>query len=183
MSAPQVPDLQHIPPEVEDVELTGVQHHDEVPLLHTSESTATAPQIRVDGYAPLAETECPNQVHSEEATLAGSERNSTYDTRSISSRKSVRPWSHRASRKFLLSTGANRFGVTLLFCILIGLTLRAYEGFDDNHPRILSSLEARTFNAIMLGLSLGLGLNLASSLKLYGLLLRWSILTRDYVSV
>ncbi|KAF2120810.1 hypothetical protein BDV96DRAFT_484879 [Lophiotrema nucula] len=35
----------------------------------------------------------------------------------------------------------------------------------------------------MLGLSLGLGLNLASSLKKYAVILRWSLLTRRYVSM
>ncbi|KAF2733184.1 hypothetical protein EJ04DRAFT_439567 [Polyplosphaeria fusca] len=35
----------------------------------------------------------------------------------------------------------------------------------------------------MLGLSLGLGLNLASSLKRYAVILRWSILTKRYVSL
>jgi hypothetical protein len=74
-----------------------------------------------------------------------------------------------------------RFSVTLMFCILIGLSLKAYEGFT--HPIVISRTDVRIFNALMLGLSLGLGLNLASSLKRYAVILRWSLLTKRYVSL
>jgi hypothetical protein len=106
------------------------------------------------------------------------------DNKSIApSVRSVKPYNHRDSRKFLLWTGFNRLCVTLLLCLILALTLRAYEGFDENHPRILGKAETKTFNALMLGLSLALGLNLASSLKHYGLILRWTILTRRYVTL
>ncbi|KAF2198652.1 hypothetical protein GQ43DRAFT_378080 [Delitschia confertaspora ATCC 74209] len=74
-----------------------------------------------------------------------------------------------------------RFSITLGLCILLGLTLRAYEGFKA--PRVLSRTQVKWFNAIVLGLSLALGLNLASSLKRYATILRWSILTKRYVSL
>jgi hypothetical protein len=64
---------------------------------------------------------------------------------------------------------------------VIGLTLRGFEGFDEAHPRVLTNTEVKCFNAIMVGLSIGLGLNIASSLKHYGLIFRWSLLTREYV--
>jgi len=100
------------------------------------------------------------------------------DTRSLLSAKH---YDHHESRKFLFKTGAYRFLMTLGFSILIGLSLRAYEGFKK--PFIMDKFQVRVFNALMLGLSLGLGLNLASSLKRYAVILRWYLLTRRYVSL
>ncbi|KAF2264481.1 hypothetical protein CC78DRAFT_544008 [Lojkania enalia] len=99
------------------------------------------------------------------------------DNRSLLSKR----YDHHESRKFLFKTGFARFFITLLFCLLIGLSLRAYEGFTK--PRVISKTNVRVFNALMLGLSLGLGLNLASSLKRYAVILRWSLLTKRYVSL
>jgi hypothetical protein len=104
---------------------------------------------------------------------------SASDNSSISSVS--KHYNHHESRKFILWVGFIRFFATLFFCILIALSLRAFEGF--NVPRVLSKPEIRAFNAIMLGLSLGLGFNLSSSLKHYAVILRWSILTKRYVSL
>ena len=107
--------------------------------------------------------------------------NPTYDTDNRSLISVAKKYDHHESRKFVAKTGFARFFVTVLFCVLIGFSLKAYEGFS--HPRILSQVENRFFNALMLGLSLGLGLNLASSLKRYAVILRWSILTKRYISL
>ena len=101
------------------------------------------------------------------------------DNRSLLSTAKV--YDHHESRKFLFKTGFYRFFVTFMFSALIALTLKAFEGFGS--PLIISNNQNRLFNAIMLGLSLGLGLNLASSLKRYAVLLRWSLLTKRYVSL
>ncbi|KAF2258962.1 hypothetical protein CC78DRAFT_621407 [Lojkania enalia] len=131
---------------------------------------SNAEQLRQSGTTKIESQQ--SQEHPESTTS---------DT--ISTHSTIKNYNHRESRKFLLWTGFNRFCVTLFLCLFIGLTLRAYEGLNKPHTRALSKSDVRIFNAIILGLSLALGLNLASSLKHYGLLLRWSILTRRYVSL
>ncbi|KAF2869996.1 hypothetical protein BDV95DRAFT_497925 [Massariosphaeria phaeospora] len=101
------------------------------------------------------------------------------DTRSLLS--TAKPYDYHESRKLLFRTGSYRLFVTLMSCFLIGITLKSYEGFKESI--ILSKIEIRIFNAIMIGLSLALGLNLASSLKRYAVALRWSLLTKRYVSL
>lgn len=119
-------------------------------------------------------------IFKNEYSYLGAGAGSTYDSdrRSLLSAKH---YDHHESRKFLFKTGAYRFVVTLGFSIIIGLCLKCFEGFSK--PMILSKIQVRYFNAIMLGLSLGLGLNLASSLKRYAVILRWYLLTRRYVSL
>ncbi|KAF2651934.1 hypothetical protein K491DRAFT_696082 [Lophiostoma macrostomum CBS 122681] len=111
----------------------------------------------------------------------GSLSNFQYDSDNRSLISTAKRYDHQESRKFLFKTGMYRFSITLMFCILIGLSLKAYEGF--RHPIVISRNDVRIFNALMLGLSLGLGLNLASSLKRYAVILRWSLLTKRYVSL
>jgi hypothetical protein len=105
----------------------------------------------------------------------------TYDSDTRSLLSVAKKYDHHDSRKFLIKTGSYRFSITLFFCIFIAISLKAYEGFKT--PRVISKEEVRIFNAIMIGLSLGLGLNLASSLKRYAVILRWSLLTKRYVSL
>lgn len=107
--------------------------------------------------------------------------NSTFDSDNRSLLSTAKHYDHHESRKFLFKTGLYRFFVTLAFCGMMVLTLRGYEGFKK--PLVINRTEVRVFNAIMLGLSLGLGLNLASSLKRYAVILRWSLLTKRYVSL
>jgi hypothetical protein len=106
---------------------------------------------------------------------------SAFDHDSKSLLSTAKRYDHRESRKFLLRTGAYRFFMTLGFSFLIGISLKAYEGFKN--PMVMNKSQVRVFNALMLGLSLGLGLNLASSLKKYAVILRWYLLTRRYVSL
>jgi hypothetical protein len=107
--------------------------------------------------------------------------NSTFDSDTRSLISQAKHYDHHESRLFLLKTGAYRFLITLGFSIVIGFTLKAYEGFKE--PYIMPKAQVRIFNSLMLGLSLGLGLNLASSLKRYAVILRWYLLTRRYVSL
>jgi hypothetical protein len=113
--------------------------------------------------------------------VSSGDRGSTFDSDTRSLLSQAKRYDHHESRLFLLKTGAYRFLITLAFSITIGLTLKAYEGFGA--PFIMNKTQVRVFNAIMLGLSLGLGLNLASSLKRYAVILRWYLLTRRYVSL
>lgn len=106
---------------------------------------------------------------------------STFDSDNRSLLSQAKRYDHHESRKFLFKTGLYRFSITFTFCALIALSLKAYEGWTD--PFIISKNGVRIFNAIMLGLSLGLGLNLASSLKKYAVILRWSLLSKRYVSL
>lgn len=123
-------------------------------------------------------TESPTHYKNDYGYLNASGSTFDSDTRSLLSAKH---YDHHESRKFLLKTGLYRFLITLGFSIAIGLCLKAYEGFRE--PLIMSKVQVRYFNAIMLGLSLGLGLNLASSLKRYAVILRWYLLARRYVSL
>jgi hypothetical protein len=93
----------------------------------------------------------------------------------------VKRFDHNESRKKLFKTGGSKFLVTLVFSALICVCLKAWEGFAN--PIVLSKIDVRIFNAVMIGLSLCLGLNLLSSLKHYANTFRWSFLARRYVSL
>ena len=141
-------------------------------------------QHEYNGYSPLNEAEQPHQPSTTATEGQQSQRLSEIqDPETASLHSAIKKYNHRESRKFLLRTGFNRLCITASLCLIIGLTLRAYEGFDRSRPHALNNSDVRTFNVIMLSLSLALGLNLASSLKHYGLLLRWTILTRRYISL
>jgi hypothetical protein len=93
----------------------------------------------------------------------------------------VKRFDHNDARKKLAKTGGYKFLVTLVFSALLCICLRAWEGFGE--PIVLSKIDVRIFNAVMIGLSLCLGLNLLSSLKHYANTFRWSFLARRYVSL
>lgn len=81
----------------------------------------------------------------------------------------------------LVKAGTVRFAITILFGALLCLCLKAWEGFEG--PVALSTADVRMFNAVTIAISICLGLNLLSSLKRYAMILRWSILTKSYVSM
>jgi hypothetical protein len=93
----------------------------------------------------------------------------------------VKRFDHNDARKKLAKTGGSKFLVTLIFSALLCICLKAWEGFGQ--PIVLSKIDVRIFNAVMIGLSLCLGLNLLSSLKHYANTFRWSFLARRYVSL
>lgn len=93
----------------------------------------------------------------------------------------VKRFDHNETRRMLLKTGSAKFGITLLFSVLMCVCLKAWEGFGGEI--VLSKIDVRIFNAVMIGLSLCLGLNLLSSLKHYSNTFRWSFLARRYVSL
>lgn len=88
---------------------------------------------------------------------------------------------HNQARKNLFRVGGFKLLVTIFFSALMCIALKAWEGFRD--PVVLSKIDVRIFNSIMIGLSLCLGLNLLASLQNYAGILRWSLLSRRYVSL
>jgi len=111
-------------------------------------------------------------------------RSTTFDTdadkRSLIT--SAKHYDHWEARRNLIKLGLPGFIKTIGLSFLICISLKIYQGFGDE-PVIISKRGERIFNAIMIGLSLCLGLNLASSLKRFATILRWSLLTKRYVSV
>ncbi|KAF3043491.1 hypothetical protein E8E12_009650 [Didymella heteroderae] len=107
------------------------------------------------------------------------------DNISLLSHHSRRPhtkhFDHNQARKYLFKVGGLKLLVTILFSALMCIALKSWEGFRE--PIVLSKLEVRVFNALMIGLSLCLGLNLLASLQNYAGILRWSLLSRRYVSL
>ncbi|KAI8936484.1 hypothetical protein NX059_006889 [Plenodomus lindquistii] len=93
----------------------------------------------------------------------------------------VKRFDHKQARKTLLVIGLSKLAITVFFCSCIGVTLKSYEGWRGKV--VLSEQDVRIFNSLTLGLSLCLGLNLLASLKHYASTLRWSLLTRRYVSL
>lgn len=88
---------------------------------------------------------------------------------------------HNQARKHLFRAGGFKLLVTVLFSALMCLALKAWEGFRG--PVVLSKIDVRIFNSLMIGISLCLGLNLLGSLQNYASILRWSLLSRRYVSL
>jgi hypothetical protein len=135
-------------------------------------------------FSPPFLSPTPTYKNGDYGMLPGSSFSSTFDIEDndkkslLTTAKVHHP--HQA-RKFLFKAGFSRFFITFALCTLIALILKGYEGFKD--PIIITNRGVRVFNALMLGLSLALGLNLASSLKRYVAILRWSFLSRRYVSL
>lgn len=107
------------------------------------------------------------------------------DNISLLSHRSRHPhtkrFDHNQARKYLFKVGGLKLLVTILFSALMCIALKSWEGFHE--PVVLSKIEVRVFNALMIGLSLCLGLNLLASLQNYAGILRWSLLSRRYVSL
>ncbi|KAJ4378878.1 hypothetical protein N0V86_005752 [Didymella sp. IMI 355093] len=86
-----------------------------------------------------------------------------------------------AARKKLFRVGILRFAATVVFSGVLCVCLKAYAGWHIAYP--LSRKDVKLFNALTIAISICLGLNLLGSLKRYAVILRWSILTRSYMSV
>jgi hypothetical protein len=93
----------------------------------------------------------------------------------------VKRFDHNEARKTLLVTGLSKLLITLFFSAAICIALKSWEGFRDRV--VLSKIDVRIFNSLTIGLSICLGLNILASLKHYASVLRWSFLTRRYVSL
>jgi hypothetical protein len=98
-----------------------------------------------------------------------------------SRRTHTKHFDHNEARKYLFKVGSLKLLVTIFFSALMCIALKAWEGFRE--PVVLSKTDIRIFNSLMIGLSLCLGLNLLASLQNYAGILRWSLLSRRYVSL
>ncbi|UPX18363.1 uncharacterized protein EKO05_0008665 [Ascochyta rabiei] len=81
----------------------------------------------------------------------------------------------------LVKAGTIKLMITVLFGGVLCICLKAWEGFRS--PVALDDYQVRIFNALTIAISICLGLNLLASLRRYAVILRWSILTKHYVSV
>jgi len=110
---------------------------------------------------------------------------STFDvedgTHHHNQRTPIKRFDHREARKTLMLNAALRLLGTLFFSALMCVTLRAWEGFRQ--PVALSRMDVKIFNSLTIALSLCLGLNLLASLKHYASVIRWSFLTKRYISL
>ena len=93
----------------------------------------------------------------------------------------VKHYDRKDSWNQLVKTGTLKFFITLFFGGVLCICLKAWEGFRT--PIALSDYNVRIFNALTIAISICLGLNLLASLKRYAVILRWSILTKSYVSM
>jgi hypothetical protein len=93
----------------------------------------------------------------------------------------VKRFDQKTTRKHLLKIGSSMLAGTIFFSAAMCVCLKSWEGFRG--PIVLSKQEVRVFNALMIGLSLCLGLNLLASLQNYASVLRWSLLSRRYISL
>ncbi|KAF2760392.1 hypothetical protein EJ05DRAFT_508933 [Pseudovirgaria hyperparasitica] len=92
-------------------------------------------------------------------------------------------YDYRRTRNQIFFKGFGELLLTLALCASIIGALFLYQGRDARDPKLLAKSDTRIFNALMIGLSLALGFNLASSLKSYANILRWSLLTRQWFSL
>jgi hypothetical protein len=177
-SAPQSPfDDMHTSYDSGDL---AFQHGDTSPYTPYSPSLAS-PQSRKEAkeghYTHLSTPTSTFDTgrHADEESLIGDHVRYHYHNHH------VKRFDRNETRRNLWKTGSSQFLVTLLFSALMCICLKAWEGFHD--PIVLSKIDIRIFNAVMIGLSLCLGLNLLSSLKHYANTFRWSFLSRKYVSL
>jgi hypothetical protein len=166
----------------EDVETTydsgdlGTHYYDTAPYSPPLATPSSTVQINNGSYTHLNTPTSTFDMDPE------ADKESLIDNHSHGHRHHhVKRFDHNESRKKLLRTGGSKLLVTVLFSALICICLKAWEGFS--HPIVLSKIDVRIFNAVMIGLSLCLGLNLLSSLKHYANTFRWSFLARRYVSL
>ncbi|OAP60881.1 hypothetical protein AYL99_05883 [Fonsecaea erecta] len=88
----------------------------------------------------------------------------------------VRYFDYRRQRRRLFLNSSFQWLITAILCAAMGGCLYGFSTVADG----LSSTRKQVFNALMTGLSLCLGLNLASSLSGYALMMRWRFLASGY---
>jgi hypothetical protein len=84
-----------------------------------------------------------------------------------------KPFNPRKQLKQLLLDGFGRWSITALLVLCLYLTLWRYST-----KSVMSQAGKLRFNALVTGISIALGLNIASSLREMALEMRWWILSR-----
>jgi hypothetical protein len=87
----------------------------------------------------------------------------------------VRDFDYRRQRRRLFVNSAFQWGITTAICVALVAVLYRYS-----HYQTLTVTQKHTFNALVTGLSILLGLNLASSLSGYAQMMRWRLLAAKY---
>ena len=87
----------------------------------------------------------------------------------------IQSYSHHEQRRRLWRKSIGEWLLTAILCGSIAGVLQAYSVHET-----LTNPQRRTFNAIITGLSVGLGLNLIASLKSYAKMMRWRLLASSY---
>lgn len=87
----------------------------------------------------------------------------------------VRDFDYRRQRRRLFVNSAFQWGITASICVALVAVLWRYSHFT-----LLSQTQKHAFNALVTGLSILLGLNLASSLSGYAQMMRWRLLAAKY---
>lgn len=90
----------------------------------------------------------------------------------------VRDFNYRRQRRRLVVNSAFQWAVTASICVALFAVLYYYSNVQT-----LTQPQKHTFNALVTGLSVLLGLSLASSLRGYALMMRWRLLATKYRSL
>jgi hypothetical protein len=100
------------------------------------------------------------------------------DELNVGASATVRDFNYRRQRRRLVINSAFQWAITVSICVALVAVLYRYSNFQA-----LSQTQKHAFNALVTGLSLSLGLSLASSLRGYALMMRWRLLAAKYRSL
>ena len=87
----------------------------------------------------------------------------------------VRDFDYRRQRRRLFINGVFQWAITAAICLGLVGVLYSYSNL-----KTLTQNQKHIFNALVTGLSIALGLNLASSLSGYAQMMRWRLLAAKY---
>jgi hypothetical protein len=89
----------------------------------------------------------------------------------------VKEFDYRLQRRRLFTNSAFQWLVTVFLCGALAGTLRSFEYYFTSG---LGQKQKHAFNGLITGLSIALGINLASSLRGYAQMMRWRFLASAY---
>jgi hypothetical protein len=92
----------------------------------------------------------------------------------------VKEFDYRLQRRRLFTNSAFQWGVTFFLCGALAGTLRSFQYYFASG---MGQNQKHAFNGLITGLSIALGINLASSLRGYAEMMRWRFLASAYRSV
>ena len=90
----------------------------------------------------------------------------------------VKEFDYRLQRRRLFTNSTFQWVVTIFLCGAMAGTLAGFETIDG-----LSTGQKHAFNALITGLSIAVGINLASSLRGYAQMMRWRFMASAYRSL
>ena len=84
----------------------------------------------------------------------------------------VKEFNYRLQRRRLFTNSAFQWLVTVFLCGALAGTLRSFQHY---FARGMGQKQKHAFNGLITGLSIALGINLASSLRGYAQMIRWRL--------